>query len=84
MMKKIDPSKYGLRKNNKIYRNKAGVIVIVKNRKSRIIMKDGYKLLETAEKIKEVDSNTKIEFLTTAPICSKTKVFLKEKGIITR
>lgn len=84
MMKKIDPSKYGLRKSNKIYRTKADVIVIVKDRKSRIIMKDGYKLLETAEKIKEVDSNTKIELMTTAPICSKTKAFLKEKGIITR
>ncbi len=84
MMKKIDPGKYGLHKNNEIYKTNGGVTVIVKNRKSRIIMKDGYKLLETAEKIKEVDSNTKIEFMTTAPICSQTKAFLKEKGIITR
>ncbi len=83
-MKKIDPGKYGLHKSNELYIIDKSEIAIVKNRKSRIIMKDGYKLLETVKKIKKVDPNTKIEFITTASICSKTKAFLEEKGIITK
>ena len=83
-MKKIEPSKYGLNKRNKIYKTKNGEVAIVKKRKSRIIMKDGYMLLEIAEKIKTVDPNTEIQLITTAPICSKTKAFLEKNGILTK
>lgn len=83
-MKKVDPSEYGLHKRNEIYINSNGETVIVKNRKSRIIMKDGYKIVETAEKIREVDPKAKIVFIATASMCSKTKVFLEKNGILTK
>ena len=55
---------------------------IIKNIKSRIIMKDGKKILEAANKIK-TEIKTTVFFATTAPICSKTKAYLKENKIET-
>ena len=53
---------------------------IIKNIKSRIIMKDGEKINEIANQIKP---NTKggVFLATTAPICNKTKKYLEEKKI---
>ena len=53
---------------------------IVKNVRSRIIMKTGEKIYEIANQIK---FNTKgsVFLATTAPICSKTKKYLEEKKI---
>ena len=53
---------------------------IIKNIKSRIIMKTGQKINKIANKIKP---NTKggIFLATTAPICNKTKKYLEEKKI---
>ena len=53
---------------------------IVKNIRSRIIMKTGEKIYEIANRIK---ANTKgnVFLATTAPICSKTKKYLEEKKI---
>ena len=53
---------------------------IVKNVRSRIIMKTGEKIYEIANQIK---ANTKgsVFLATTAPICSKTKKYLEEKKI---
>ena len=53
---------------------------IIKNIRSRIIMKTGEKIYEIANQIK---SNTKgsVFLATTAPICSKTKKYLEEKKI---
>jgi len=83
-MKKLDTRKYGLTKSAKIYKTNNGEIAIVKDRKSRIIMKDGYKILEAAKKIQAEEPNTKIVFLSTAPVCSKTKTYLENKGILTK
>ena len=53
---------------------------IIKNVRSRIIMKTGEKIYEIANQIK---SNTKrsVFLATTAPVCSKTKKYLEEKKI---
>ena len=53
---------------------------IIKNIRSRIIMKTGEKIYEIANQIK---SNTKgsVFISTTAPICSKTEKYLEEKKI---
>ena len=53
---------------------------IIKNVRSRIIMKTGEKIYEIANQIK---ANTKgsVFLATTAPICSKTKKYLEEKKI---
>ncbi len=83
-MKIIEPSKYGLNKRNKIYETIDGEIAIVIDRKSRIIMKDGYRLMEIVEKINKADQGVTIVFITTASMCSKTKAFLEKNGIFTK
>jgi len=83
-MKNIDPKIFGLNKRNKIYETNDGKVVIVKNRRSRIVMKDGNNIMEIADKIKKVIPEAKITLIATAPICSKTKAFLERNGIQTK
>jgi len=77
----INPKKYNLSSRISLQENSLKELCIVVNRKSRIIMKDGRRLLEIAEKIKQVEKNRKIKILSSAPVCSKTKVFLEEKDL---
>ncbi len=79
-MIKIDPQKFGLPKRITLYKEKNKVLIKAR-RKSRIIMKDGLRFVDIAEKIKKNDKEQKIALLTNAPICSKTKGFLKTKKI---
>ena len=53
---------------------------IVKNVKSRIIMKTGEKIYEIANQIK-ANIKGSVFLATTAPVCSKTKKYLEEKKI---
>jgi len=69
--KNIQPS---LTKNNKI--------AIVKNRKSRIIMKDGLKILEMANQIKQMEKTARVVLITNAPVCGKTKAYLEGRNIL--
>ena len=62
----------GLDNNNHLY--------IIKNIKSRIIMKDGYKIAEAVKQIKN-KTNSSVSLATTAPVCSKTTRFLNENDI---
>ena len=78
----IGPSDLGLPKRTKIAIDGKGAHYIIKNIKSRIIMKDGKKILEAANKIK-TEIKTTVFFATTAPICSKTKAYLKENKVET-
>lgn len=55
---------------------------IIKNIKSRIIMSGGKKILDIAKKIKK-KKNVTVFLATTAPLCSKTKKYLKENKIET-
>jgi len=57
-------------------------IYIVKNIKSRIIMKDGIKIVDIAKSI-QAQKSTKKFLATTAPVCSKTKRYLEENQIKT-
>ncbi len=81
MNKFIDPKLYGLSPSTKIKQVDTTKFEIVIRRKSRIIMKDGEGILSKVEKIKEHVGNAKISLVTSAPVCRKTKVFLKEHGI---
>lgn len=54
---------------------------IIKKRKSRIIMKDGEKLLSLASDLKAKNPGYRIIFRTDAPVCSKTEKYLNENGI---
>jgi len=79
-MKKIDPTQYNLFPRVDLRQGKPNDIYIVINRKSRIIMKDGIKILEMVKKINKVDRNKRVSVLTSAPVCSKTKQFLLENN----
>ncbi len=81
MVDTIDPKKYGLHPRTVLKKITGRHIAIVIDRKSRIIMSDGKKILEKAEKIKEKNKNMKVSLETTAPVCSKTKNFLSDEGI---
>ena len=79
----IDPKEYNLNSRALIKKPKPKHIVIVINRKSRIIMKDGERINKQKETINKIDPNIKTSLETTAPICSKTKKYLLSKDIET-
>jgi len=77
----IDPKKFGLSPRTAIGQLSQNHFVIIKDRKSRIIMKDGTQILEQINLIKGNESVKKISVATNAPVCSKTTNFLKKRGI---
>ena len=79
-LKTINPISVGAPKRSNVAMDNDNNIYIVKNIKSRIIMKDGLKLFDLAKKIKTV-KNVTVSLATTAPVCSKTKKYLKENKI---
>ena len=76
----IDSSTLGLSKRTQVAVGKDRNYYIIKNIKSRIIMKDGKKIAKTASTIKNQTSK-QVFLATTASICSKTKTFLESKNI---
>lgn len=76
-----DPRYYGLPPRTKLKQYGDTTIAIVLDRKSRIIMADGKKLLEKAALIKEKKPDVAVALVTTAPVCSKTKILLTENNI---
>jgi len=80
-MKLINPKEFYLPARTLLEQMDKQSIAIVVNRKSRIIMADGKKILEKALKIQEVQPSVKIVLKTTAPVCSKTVHFLESENI---
>jgi hypothetical protein len=78
---KVSPKEFGLPTRTVLEQIDDNLIAIVMNRKSRIIMADGRKILEKARKIQEVQPALSVALKTTAPLCSKTIQFLKSEGI---
>ena len=81
MNKFIDPKLFSLPPSTKLKQVGSNQFDIIIQRKSRIIMKDGKGVLAKVDKIKHHVPKAKISLRTSAPVCSKTKVFLKERGI---
>ncbi len=81
MKKFIDPKLFNLPSSTKLKQVGANQFDIVIQRKSRIIMKDGEGILTKVNIIKEHVPNAKVSLRTSAPVCSKTKSFLKEHSI---
>tara|TARA_X000001036_G_C20189413_1_gene606809 strand:- start:256 stop:513 length:258 start_codon:yes stop_codon:yes gene_type:complete len=77
----VNPKTYNLSSRIKLFKDSAGSLFIVIDRKSRIVMKDGSRVVKIAEQIKEVNKNKKISLLTSAPVCSKTKALLLKNDI---
>ena len=76
----IDSSTLGLSKRTQVAVGKDRNYYIIKNIKSRIIMKDGHKIVETVKQIKN-KTNSSVSLATIAPVCSKTTRFLNENDI---
>ena len=79
-LKEINPRSVGAPPRSKLAIDLNKNIYIVKNIKSRIIMKDGMKIVDIANSI-QAPKNTKKYLATTAPVCSKTKKYLEENQI---
>ena len=79
-MKKIDPKLYNLHSRTVLRKNKKDIYIVI-DRKSRIIMKDGCRILEIAKKIRNSETGKNVSVLSGAPVCSKTSKFLTENNI---
>ncbi len=77
----VDSKKYGLSSRVILKEIDAGHIVIVKQIKSRIVMKTAYTILEQVNKIKSVDAQIKVSLLISGSICSKTVNFLQKNQV---
>ena len=80
-MQKINPKIYSINSRTSIFRTTNGGVLVMINRKSRIIMKDGYKIIENVKKINKIEKDANITIKINAPLCSKTKTFLEKKGV---
>ena len=83
-MKNIDPTQYNLSSRVDLRQDRSEDLLIIIDRKSRIIMKDGIRVLEVVKKINKTDPKKNISVRTSAPICSKTKKLLLENNITTK
>ena len=79
-MKKIDPKLYDLHPRIVLRKTKKDIFIVM-DRKSRIIMKDGYRILEIVKKIRGFETGKNVSVLSGAPVCSKTKKFLTKNNI---
>ena len=80
ILKEIDSKSVGAPTRSVIGEDSSNHLYIIKNIKSRIIMKDGHKIVETVKQIKN-KTNSSVSLATTAPVCSKTTRFLNENDI---
>ncbi len=83
-MKNIDPTQYNLSSRVDLRQDRSGDLLIIIDRKSRIIMKDGIRVLEMVKKINKIDPKKNISVRTSAPICNKTKKLLLENSIVVK
>jgi len=79
-MKNIDPKLYDLNSRIILRENKKDIYIVI-DRKSRIIMKDGHRILEIAKKIRDFEIGKNVNVLSSVPVCSKTRKFLIKNNI---
>lgn len=77
----VDPKEFDLPPRTVLEKIDKDKFAFVINRKSRIVMADGKKILQKATKIKASIPDAEVVLKTTAPVCSKTKQFLGDEGI---
>ncbi|MBP00458.1 MAG: hypothetical protein CMG34_04510 [Candidatus Marinimicrobia bacterium] len=79
-MQKIEPHLYGLSARTNLVQidNSIGILI---DRKSRIIMKDGHRIVKQAHAI-QIKENKPVILITSAPVCSKTKQYLSANNIL--
>lgn len=77
----LSPQQFGLTSRTVLEQIDESTIAIVIDRKSRIIMADGKRIVQNVKKIQQHKPGTTIVVKTDTPICSKTVTFLKNEGI---
>lgn len=77
----LNPKAYNLPPRTKLAKMTEDTIGIIIDRKSRIIMSDGKKIVLKVQAIKAVAPSLKVSIVTTAPVCNKTRVFLEQSDI---
>ena len=80
-MNRIDPKEFGLHARTVLEQVDEHTVALVMDRKSRIIMADGRKIVEKAEKIQKARPKITVALKTSAPVCSKTVTCLQKGGI---
>ena len=80
ILKEINAKSVGAPTRSVVGQDNNNHLYIIKNIKSRIIMKDGYKIVAVVKQIKNKTNNS-VSLATTAPVCSKTARFLNENDI---
>ena len=81
LMKKIDPRRYNLSPRLNLQQNKLNELFIIIDRKSRVVMKDAHRILEMVNRIQSIEKDRYVSVLTSAPVCSKTRIFLSDNCI---
>ena len=81
LMKKIDPKRYNLSPRLNLQQNELNELFIIIDRKSRIIMKDGHRIFQMVNRIQSIEKDRDVSVLTSAPVCSKTRIFLSDNSI---
>lgn len=79
--KTVNPKEFGLPVGTILEENGQGHMVLVINRKSRLIMADGRRIIAKVETIRKARPGTILDLRTTAPVCSKTRLYLQENNI---
>ena len=79
--KLLNPLDYNLSKRVKIVEISNNHLGILKQRKSRIIMKDGLQIMEIVNQIKSTKPNAIISLINSGPICSKTSKYLNDNSV---
>ena len=82
-MKNINPTKYNFHSKVKLLGKDKKVFIVI-DRKSRIIMKDGYRIVKMRKKITQVEVEKEVNVLSNAPVCKKTRKFLLENHIVVK
>ena len=77
----ISPKNFGLPPRTVLEQLDDKTIAIIIDRKSRIIMADGKKIIEKANKITSSLPSISVALKTSAPVCSKTAKLLESNGI---
>ena len=80
-MRKLDPKAFNLSNRVNIQENDKKEVFFIIERKSRIIMKDGIRIFNQTQKVKEKRPNVRFFLKTPAPVCSKTIKYLNQREI---
>ena len=80
-MDRVDPKEWGLHARVVLEQVDENTLALVMNRRSRIIMADGKKILEKVKKMQKIRPGLHVLLKTPGPVCSKTKSFLQQSGV---